>query len=125
MTNAKFEDMHETFKDDNVKRNVIDIFDRASKLKQKSKDNNTTISEEIYNTKVPSELVYDKDTNNDGLKPGDFKKLVDLKAKQLTAKSDEDKEKLEQKLQDAAADKQFEMARAELMRNKLSDIENF
>jgi hypothetical protein len=63
--------------------------------------------------------VYDKETNNSGLKPGDFKKLVDLKAKQLAAKSEEAKTKIEQKLHDAAADKQFEIARAELVRDKI------
>jgi len=66
--------------------------------------------------------VYDKESNNTGLKPGDFRRLVDLKAKQLVAKSEEAKAKIDEKLQHAAADKQFEIARAELVRDKLKEL---
>ena len=121
-TGLKLEDKYEMFKDSAVKQNVIDIFNQASKLKQKTKDNNVIISEEIYSTKVPPELVYDKESNNTGLKPGDFRRLVDLKAKQLVAKSEEAKAKIDEKLQHAAADKQFEIARAELVRDKLKEL---
>ena len=121
-TGVQLENKYEIFKDSAVKKNVIDIFNQASKLKQKSKDNNVIISEEIYSSKVPPELVYDKESNNTGLKPGDFRRLVDLKAKQLTAKSEEAKAKIEQKLHDAASDKQFEIARAELMRDKINEL---
>lgn len=119
---TRLEDKHEKLKDNAVRANVADIFKTAVGLKQKARDDNDFISTTIYTEKIPAELLYDKDSNNSGLKPGDFRKLVDLKAKQLMASSEEAKAKVEQKIQKAAADKQFEIARAELTRDKITQM---
>ena len=119
-TGLRLEDKYEIFKDDKVKENIIDIFNSAVSLKQRTKDDNTEITEGIYAEKIPVELQFDKELNNSGLKPGDFRKLVDLKAKQLTATTEGAKAKIAQKLHAAATDKQFEIARAELMRDKIN-----
>ena len=121
-TGLRLEDKFEVFKDDKVKENVIDIFNAASSLKTMTKEDNIAITEGIYVEKIPPALQFDKETNNAGIKPGDFRRLVDLKAKQLVAKSEEAKAKIDEKLQNAAADKQFEIARAELVRDKLKEL---
>ena len=85
-------------------------------------DDNDKISTEVYATKVPSELQYDKKANNTGLKQGDFLKLVDLKTKLVMATSDEAKEKAEELVEHLAGEKQFEAVRAELVRDKLTSL---
>lgn len=113
----------EKFDNDATRDNVKDIFECAVSIKKKVVDDNDFINDNIYTTKVPVELQYDKKTNNTGLKTGDFRKLVDLKTKLVMAKTQEDKDKIDEKLEDAAAEKQFEMARAELVRDKLTNLQ--
>lgn len=119
---SSLEDKSDFLKNNDVRKNVEDIFKQAVALKQKAKDSNEAIGVSIYTEKVPPELQYDKDSNNAGIKPGDFKKLVDLKAKLIAAKSEDAKAKVDEKIKNAAADKQFEAARAELVRDKIVSL---
>ena len=109
--------------DANKKAAIAGILGSAVKLRQKLIDDDSYISEDIYQKKVPAELQYDKKSNNTGLKTGDWRKLVDMKSKLLMAKSDEAKEKVEGKIEAAASEKQFEVARAELVRDKLTKLQ--
>lgn len=97
-----------------------DIFVEAKAVKDKVNNGNREIEDRIFTVNVPAELQYDKDTNNAGLKPGDFKKLVDAKAKLITALTEEAKEKATEKIEHIASEKQFEAARAELVRDSLT-----
>lgn len=116
------EDKYPALQDPAKKSIVIDIFKNATSIKQKMLDDNDKISTEVYATKVPSELQYDKKANNTGLKQGDFLKLVDLKTKLVMATSDEAKEKAEELVEHLAGEKQFEAVRAELVRDKLTSL---
>lgn len=109
--------------DDNKKIAIAGILESAIKLRQKAADNDNYISTDIYQKKVPIDLQYDKKSNNTGLKQGDWKKLVDMKTKLIMATSDEAKEKVEDKIETAASEKQFEAARAELVRDKLTKLQ--
>lgn len=101
---------------------IKQIFTDAKSVKKRIDDGNDAISKKIYEQKVPIELQYDKKTNNTGLKPSDFRKLVDMKLKLDLAKSKEAKEKADEKIQDQAEEKQFEIARAELVRDGLTKL---
>lgn len=101
---------------------IKQIFIDAKSVKKRVDEGNDAISKQIYEQKVPIELQYDKKTNNTGLKPGDFRKLVDMKLKLDLAKSKEAKEKVDEKIQDQAEEKQFEIARAELVRDGLTKL---
>lgn len=118
----KLEDKYPALQDPAKKSIMIDIFRNATTIKQKMLDDNDKISSEVYMTKVPADLQYDKKANNTGLKQGDFLKLVDLKTKLVMATSDEAKEKAEELVEHLAGEKQFEAVRAELVRDKLTSL---
>ena len=99
--------------------NMKDIISEAVNIKNKVKNDNAAINEQVFENKVPVEFRYDKKMNNTGLKSGDFRKLVDMKTKLLMATSKDAKSKVDEKIEKAAADKQFEVARAELVRDTL------
>ena len=104
-----------------AKESVLeDVFVEAKAVKDKVNNDNREIEDRIFTVNVPADLQYDKDTNNAGLKPGDFKKLVDAKAKLLMALTEEAKEKATEKIEHIASEKQFEAARAELVRDSLT-----
>jgi hypothetical protein len=124
ITRNTLENNYPKFNDDNQRKIMIDIFSQAKNIKQKISDDNEYIEENIFQTKVPLELQYDKETNNLGLKSGDFKKLVDIRMKSLMANTLAAKEKVDEKIQKAATEKQFEAARAELMRDKMLEEMN-
>jgi hypothetical protein len=68
------------------KKDVLkDIFETAKNVKMKVTSDSERITNEVYTTKVPVELQFDKDTNNSGLKASDFQKIVDAKTKLLIA----------------------------------------
>lgn len=121
-TGMRLEDKYDYFSRADIKQNMVDIFSCASKLKKQMQDDNESIATNIYTQRVPVELQFDKDANNDGLKPGDFKKLVDLKTKQIMASTDEAKAKVEETIENAASDKQFEVVRAQMMRDKITAL---
>ena len=114
-----YPDLAEQTKRDAVKT----IFSDAKSIKDKINKENESIGTSIYMQKVPVDLQYDKSANNTGLKPGDFRKLVDMKFKLDMAKSKEQKDKVDEKIQDQAAEKQFEIARAELVRDGLTILQ--
>lgn len=118
----KLEDKYPILQDPAKKVVMQDIFANATSIKQKMLDDNDKITSEVYQTKVPADLQYDKKANNTGLKQGDFLKLVDLKTKLVMATSDEAKEKAEEMIENLAGEKQFEAARAELVRDKLAKL---
>lgn len=115
--------LYEDLADEAKKQAVKDIFASAKGIKDKINSNNEAIGTSIYTKKVPIELQYDKGNNNIGLKPGDFRKLVDMKLKLDMAKSKEQKDKVDEKIQDQAEEKQFEIARAELVRDGLTKLQ--
>ena len=118
----KLEDKYPILQDPAKKVVMQDIFTNATSIKQKMLDDNDKITSEVYQTKVPADLQYDKKANNTGLKRGDFLKLVNLKTKLVMATSDEAKEKAEEMIENLAGEKQFEAARAELVRDKLAKL---
>ena len=108
---------------ENVKEAIASIFKEAAKNKEDMLSTSIEIEIEIYPT-IPEDLQFDKDVRADGLKSSDFKKLVDVKTKLKIAKEkDPDKAKdASDKIEQLAEDKQFEISRTELVRNKLLNI---
>lgn len=121
-TSMKLEDKYPELNNDDKRKVMKDIFDTATSIRQKVIDDNDYINNDLFTSKVPLGLQYDKSTNNVGFKTGDWRKLVDAKAKLIMASSVEAKEKAEEKLDHIATEKQFEAARAELVRDKLIDL---
>ena len=115
--------LYEDLADPAKKAAIKAIFTTAKGIKDKINSSNEAIGTSIYTKKVPIELQYDKGSNNTGLKPGDFRKLVDMKLKLEMAKSKEQKDKVDEKIQDQAEEKQFEIARAELVRDGLTKLQ--
>lgn len=106
----------------NEKRSIMkDIFKNAATIKDNVNDSNDNINDNIFAT-LPSDIQYDKHMNMSGMKKGDFRKLVDLKTKQIMATSDEAMDKVDEKIQKAATEKQFEAKRAEIVRDKLTAL---
>lgn len=118
----KLEDKYLGLNDENKRKTLVDIFTSATNIKQKVVDGNEFINSDIFIKKVPIDLQYDKGNNNAGIKPSDFKKLVDAKTKLILASTEEAKEKAEEKIEHIASEKQFEAARAELVRDKLMKL---
>lgn len=124
ISRQKLEAKYPKFDDDDQRAIMKDIFSQAKNIKQKISDDNEYIDVNIFQTKVPVDLQYDKESNNAGLKPGDFRKLVDIRTKAIMANTAEAKEKVDEKIQKAATEKQFEAARAELLRDKMLEEMN-
>ena len=118
----KLESLYPALDDDAKRKALTGILTSATSIKQKVFDDNSYINEDLFQTKVPTGLQYDKESNNLGLKTYDWRKLVDAKAKLIMANSEEAKEKAEEKIEKIASEKQFEMARAELVRDKLTKL---
>jgi len=120
---SKLEDTMPALNDDNKRKALTGILNSATSIRQKVIDDNNYINEDLFAKKVPVDLQYDKGNNNVGLKTGDWRKLVDAKAKLIMANTAEAKEKAEEKIEHIASEKQFEIARAELVRDKLAKIQ--
>lgn len=120
---TKLEDRSEVWANEDVKKNVKNIFDNGRKVREQVKDDTAHIVENIYALEVPQELVYEKDSNPVGLKKSDWTKLVDIRTKLLMATVDEQKEKVEDQANELAAEKQFDQERARLMQTKLTSME--
>lgn len=123
ITAAKLEDICPGLATDDKKKVIKDIFNEAKNIKMKVAADNEQISDMIFNSKVPIDLQYDKNTNNTGLKPGDFSKLVDVKTKLLLAQTEDAKAKIDEKIEHIATEKTFEAARAELVRDSLTTMQ--
>ena len=120
---VKLEDENPQLQQENVKEAIASIFKEAVKSKEDMLSKSIEIETEIYPT-IPEDLQFDKDVRADGLKSSDFKKLVDVKTKFKIAKEkDPDKAKdASDKIEQLAEDKQFEISRTELVRDKLLNI---
>ena len=123
MLASKLEEDIPSLKQDSKKVAITAMLKSAVAVKQKAVDSNERINNDIYQSKVPIDLQFDRQNNNTGLKQGDWRKLVDFKAKLLKAKSEEAKESIDGKIENTAADKQYEIARAELVRDKLTKLQ--
>ena len=122
-TTMKLEDKYPELNNDDKRKVMKDIFDTATSIRQKVIDDNDYINNDLFTRKVPLGLQYDKSTNNVGFKTGDWRKLVDAKAKLIMASTEEAKEKVEEKIEHIATEKQFEAARAELVRDKMLSLQ--
>lgn len=120
---VKLEDENPQLQQENIKEAIASIFMEATKSKEDMLSKSIEIETEIYPT-IPEDLQFDKDVRADGLKSSDFKKLVDVKTKLKIAKEkDPDKAKdTSDKIEQLAEDKQFEISRTELVRDKLLNI---
>jgi hypothetical protein len=134
--------MEEEFKKHGIKLEFKDLEDENSKLsneatqqtiktvlkdavgiKQKMADESEVIVGNVFEQKVPVELQFNKEDSPDGIKPADFKKLVDVKTKlELAKESAQQKQKTEDQIKKIAEDKTFDIARLELVRDKLLKI---
>lgn len=117
-----FEEKYEDLKAESKRKVISDIFNTAKNIKEKVINDNNKIAENIFSTKVPIELQYDKEMNPTALKPTDFAKLVTVKTKKDIAESEDSKNKISEKIEAMSAEKQFEAVRAELMRDSLLNI---
>lgn len=122
ITIPKFEYFGKNLETEDTRKVVTEILNTATNIRQKIINDNSYINEDLYTKKVPMELQYDKGTNNAGLKTSDWRKLVDAKTKLIMANTDEAKEKAEEKIEHIASEKQFEAARATLVRDKLTKL---
>lgn len=120
---VKLEDENPQLQQENVKEAIASIFKEAAENKEDMLSKSIEIETEIYPT-IPEDLQFDKDIRADGLKSSDFKKLVDVKTKLKIAKEkNPDKAKdTSDKIEQMAEDKQFEISRTELVRDKLLNI---
>lgn len=119
---AAFSEMFSGLAADGKKDVLKEIFETAKSIKMKVITDSERITNDVFSTKVPIELQFDKDTNNSGLKAGDFQKIVDVKTKLLIAQTEDDKAKVDEAIQHIATEKQFEAARAELVRDTLANM---
>lgn len=122
-TGIRLEDRSEVWADERVKQNIIGIFDAGKNIREQVKNDTREFAEGIFETAVPSELVYEKNSNPVGLKKSDWSKLVDAQTKLIMAQPGEQLEKAETQINDLAADKQFDQERARLMQVKLAAME--
>lgn len=120
---VKIEDENIQLQQESIRESIAEIFTEAVYNKEDMLSKSIEIENEIYPT-IPEDLQFDKDIRADGLKSSDFKKLVDVKTKLKIAKEkNPDKAKdTSDKIEQMAEDKQFEISRTELVRDKLLNI---
>lgn len=120
---VKIEDENTQLQQESIREAIVEIFKEAVYNKEDLLYKSIEIENEIYPT-IPEDLQFDKDIRADGLKSSDFKKLVDVKTKLKIAKEkNPDKAKdTSDKIEQMAEDKQFEISRTELVRDKLLNI---
>ena len=116
-------DENDCFSNDNIKKDIEMIFDLGKGIKEDINKNNESIKTEIYESAVPIDLQYDKQSNPTGIKNTDFCKLVDLKTKMIMAGEDEDKkEKISDQANTIAGDLEFSNVRNKILQAKLVEI---
>jgi len=113
------EEQNEVFENENIKKNIEEVFETGKKLKDEVDSGKQAITETIYSNSVPEELQYDKSSNPCGIKPTDFARLVDVKTKLIMAFDDEAKDKAKDQANLLAEDKEFEIARNRIIQSKL------
>lgn len=113
------EEQNEVFENENIKKNIEEVFETGKKLKDEVDSGKQAITETIYSNSVPEELQYDKSSNPCGIKPTDFARLVEVKTKLIMAFDDEAKDKVKDQANLLAEDKEFEIARNRIIQSKL------
>lgn len=115
------EDISETFANENVRKDMISIFDDSNRIWTEIDDAERKIKEDIFVNMVPAHLQFDKQTNPSGLRDTDFKKLVEVKYRLLKSEQGdaEAKEKASEKAMDEAEKKTFEIERNKTIRTGL------
>ena len=116
---CKLRDEHEVFDNERVEETVKGVFESALGTEKAIDDGKNVISVDIFENEVAPELRYDKEMNPVGIKPSDFKKLVVLKHKELQVLTEEARAKVNDAVTKASSEKTFEMARAEVVREKV------
>lgn len=122
-TGTRLEDKSEVWADDRVRQNIVNVFAAGKAIREQVRNDTKEFAEGIFETAVPAELVYEKNSNPVGLKKSDWSKLVDAQTKLMMAQPGEQLEKAEAQINDLAADKQFDQERARLMQVKLTSLE--
>lgn len=122
-TGLRLEDKSEVWADERVKANIKEVFSAGRAIREQVMNDTKEFAEGIFETAVPADLVYVKDTNPVGLKKSDWSKLVDAQTKLLMAAPGDERDKVEGQINDLAADKQFDQERARLMQVKLASME--
>ena len=120
---VKLSDSETAFENENIENDVKEIFERGKSLKEETEKNNEEIKTVIFESSVPQELQFNKSTNPSGIKSSDFCKLVDLKTKQLMARSEEAQEKVGEQINDMAGQVEFDNMRNKLIQSKLMDLQ--
>jgi len=113
------EEQNEVFENENIKKNIEEVFETGKKLKDEVDSGKQAITETIYSNSVPEELQYDKSSNPCGIKPTDFARLVEVKTKLIMAFDEEAKDKVKDQANLLAEDKEFEIARNRIIQSKL------
>jgi hypothetical protein len=113
------ENTSDVFSNENIHNDVCDVFERSVDIAKDMRNGDDTIKVTIFENNVPTELRYDKDINPVGIKPSDFSKLVSLKLKEIQSVTEQGKAKLDNAVSKASAEKTYEMARAEIIRQKV------
>lgn len=121
---TKLIDSETLFEDENIEKDVKEIFETGKNLRVETDNNNEAIKGTIFETSVPLELQFDKSSNPTGIKSSDFCKLVDIQTKLLMANTEEAREKVDEKANDMAGEIEFANVRNKLMQSKLIDLQS-
>lgn len=116
------EDAAPAFASDSVRDAVKDVFDTACEIQGERNGKRREITESVFDEEVPKELQYDKDVNPVGITRSDFAKLVSVQTRRAKALEAEAREKVDEKITDAAEEKRFEIERSRLMMEKYSQL---
>ena len=107
------------FDSEDVRETVKKVFSVGKEVVEGIEKNNEIIKTTIYESEVPPDLRFDKNSNPVGLKNSDFLKLVNIKTELLMAENEEDREKVDKKASDLAGEYEFDNARNKLIQTKL------
>ena len=112
-------DSETIFENEDVEKDIKEIFERGTNLKTENDKNNEEIKTTIFENSVPAELQFEKSSNPTGIRSSDFCKLVDIRTKLMMASTDEAMEKVKEKANDMAGQFEFDNARNRLMQTKM------
>lgn len=116
-------DSETIFENEDVEKDIKEIFERGTNLKTENDKNNEEIKTTIFENIVPAELQFEKSSNPTGIRSSDFCKLVDIRTKLMMASTDEAMEKVKEKANDMAGQFEFDNARNRLMQTKMIDFQ--
>ena len=114
---------NEMFAQDHIKEEITAVFNTGKEIKMDMESGKNKIKNNIYSEAVPLELQYDKNENPTGIKKSDFTKLVDIKAKLMSAKdNDDEQEKTKEKAEKLATEYVFQNRRNEILNRKVTEF---